>query len=117
MIDFTEKEREDNISIIKKRIDILSDACSNLRALNGVFVLFVDYGNIVINLKDLIAHWDFDNRPKINGREVKFLDAKNYCFVEESAKKIELDMLSNDDLFKVKLYFEHIVPVPEIKLN
>ena len=117
MIEFNKKERQDNISIIKKRIDILKTSCSSVRTLNGVYVLFCEYGELVIKLESLIANWDFDNRPTINNNKIHFLDFKNYCFVDKSAKKIMLDELSNYDLFKVGLYFEHIVPVPEIKLG
>jgi hypothetical protein len=95
---------------VKKRIDILTKACSDIRMLNGVFVMIAGKG-LFIDLTKLIASWDRDTRPDLNGLLIQYLDSKNYLFLDNKFNKIEIENLSNNDLFQLHLYFEQVVPV------
>jgi hypothetical protein len=63
------------------------------------------------NQRKLIASWDRDTRPDLNGLLIQYLDYKNYLFLDNKFNKIGIENLSNDDLFQLHLYFEQVVPV------
>lgn len=95
---------------IKESIKILVICCSTLKVLNNAFIFF-DNG-LLFDLSVLQPAWvDYDVRFSVENKKLSYIDYNNFIFYNEDFKPIIIDNMSNEELFKLNLYFEKTVSI------
>jgi len=107
---------KDTIKHIKNKINIMHRACSAIRNLHGAFVMTAGEIPIIaieLNNRCLRDSWcpDTDWMKVYRVEDIEFLNWRDNSFrMKGSTSWKRLDEFTEEELVRVKEYFDHMIP-------